>query len=63
MRIGEVAALELDDIDLKRGLVRFRRAKSGRGRTVPFGPKSARALDRYLRSAVNTPVRMEKPSG
>lgn len=50
MRIGEVAALELDDIDLKRGLVTIRKSKNGRGRMVPLGPKTGRAIDRYLRA-------------
>jgi site-specific recombinase XerD len=49
MRAGEVLALELDDVDLTRGLAYIRRGKGGKGRIVPFGPQTARALDRYIR--------------
>ncbi|WP_322859256.1 tyrosine-type recombinase/integrase [Mycobacterium europaeum] len=49
MRAGELIALELDDVDLTRGLAYIRRGKGGKGRIVPFGPQTARALDRYIR--------------
>ncbi|MFN8192601.1 MAG: tyrosine-type recombinase/integrase [Nocardioidaceae bacterium] len=49
MRASECLNLELDDVDLVEGTVVIRRGKGGRGRTVPFGPQAARALDRYLR--------------
>jgi integrase len=49
MRAGEMVALELDDVDLTRGLAYIRRGKGGKGRIVPFGPQTARALDRYIR--------------
>lgn len=48
-RAGEVVALAVADIDLKTGNAIVRRGKGGKGRTVPFGPDAARALDRYLR--------------
>jgi integrase/recombinase XerD len=50
MRAGEVVALTVDDIDLDVGQAVIRRGKGGKGRSVPFGPKVARALDRYLRA-------------
>jgi integrase/recombinase XerD len=53
MRAGELIALELDDVDLIRGLVTIRRGKGGKGRIAPFGPQTARALDRYIRSRRN----------
>ena len=49
MRAGELIALELDDIDPVRGLVVIRRGKGGKGRIAPFGPQTAKALDRYIR--------------
>jgi site-specific recombinase XerD len=49
MRAGELIALELDDVDLTRGLAIIRRGKGGKGRIAPFGPQTARALDRYIR--------------
>lgn len=49
MRAGEVLALQIDDVDLARGMVRVVRGKGGKGRVAPFGPHTARALDRYTR--------------
>lgn len=49
MRAGELLGLTVDDIDLPRGLARIQRGKGGRGRVVPLGPQTARAIDRYLR--------------
>ena len=48
-RAGEVVALAVADLDLSGGTAVVRRGKGGRGRVVPFGPHTARALDRYLR--------------
>jgi site-specific recombinase XerD len=50
LRAGEVVALNVDDIDVKRGLVVVRKGKGGKGRVAPFGPLTAAALDRYLRA-------------
>ena len=49
-RAGEVVALARADVDLAGGTAVVRRGKGGRGRIVPFGPQTARALDRYLRT-------------
>lgn len=49
-RAGEVAALALPDVDLQAGTAIVRRGKGGKGRTVPFGPQTTRALDRYIRT-------------
>lgn len=49
-RAGEVAALGLPDVDLPAGTAIVRRGKGGKGRTVPFGPQTTRAIDRYIRS-------------
>ncbi|GAB4067807.1 tyrosine recombinase XerC [Angustibacter speluncae] len=48
-RAGEVVALQVADIDLSAGTAVVRRGKGGKGRVVPFGPQTSRALDRYLR--------------
>ena len=50
VRAGEVVALGTGDVDLSTGTAVVRRGKGGRGRVVPFGPQTARALDRYLRA-------------
>lgn len=49
-RAGEVVAMEVDAVDLKAGMVIVRRGKGGRGRRVPIGPLTSRAIDRYLRA-------------
>lgn len=49
MRVSEALGLDVEDIDLARGLAYIRRGKGGKGRIVPFGPQTAKAVDRYLR--------------
>jgi site-specific recombinase XerD len=49
-RAGEVIAMTLDDIDLTRGSAVVRRGKGGKGRRIPIGPQTGRAVDRYLRA-------------
>jgi site-specific recombinase XerD len=49
MRAGEVCGLRIEDVDLNRGLVTVIRGKGGKGRVAPFGPDTARAIDRYIR--------------
>lgn len=48
-RAGEVVLLEVPDVDLRNGVAIVRRGKGGKGRSVPFGPQTGRAIDRYLR--------------
>lgn len=48
-RAGEVAAMQLPDVNLAAGVAIVRRGKGGKGRSVPFGPQTTRALDRYIR--------------
>jgi site-specific recombinase XerD len=52
-RAGEVAAMQLSDVDLARGVAIVRRGKGGKGRAVPFGAQATRALDRYIRQRRN----------
>jgi site-specific recombinase XerD len=50
VRAGELLGMMLpDDVALKDGVAVVRRGKGGKGRTVPFGPQTAAALDRYIR--------------
>jgi site-specific recombinase XerD len=48
-RAGEVVGMALPDLDLSAGRAVIRRGKGGKGRPVPFGPQTGRAIDRYLR--------------
>jgi site-specific recombinase XerD len=48
-RAGETVAMDLADVDLGAGTAIVRRGKGGKGRSVPFGPQTALAIDRYLR--------------
>jgi site-specific recombinase XerD len=49
VRAGEVIGIGTADLDLPRGIVVVRRGKGGKGRRVPFGSQTARAIDRYAR--------------
>ncbi|WP_242890325.1 tyrosine-type recombinase/integrase [Actinomadura litoris] len=49
VRIGEVVTMDVGEVDLATGTAVVRRGKGGKGRRVPFGPQTGRALDRYLR--------------
>ncbi len=49
-RISEAVGLEVDDLDLERGLVRLR-GKGGKERIVPVGSYALAACTRYLLSA------------
>lgn len=61
IRAGECAALTVADVNLPEGVAVIRKTKTGRPRTVSFGPKTAQALDRWLRTRrthrlANTPA-------
>ena len=47
MRIGEVIALEDQDLDLEHAVLTVRNAKFGKSRLVPLHPTAAAALARY----------------
>lgn len=49
-RAGEVVSMRVPDVDLSGGAALVRRGKGGTGRTIPFGPQTGRAIDRYLRA-------------
>jgi site-specific recombinase XerD len=49
-RAGEVVAMTVDDVDVRRGMAVIRRGKGGRGRVVPFGPQTGVVIDRYMRA-------------
>jgi site-specific recombinase XerD len=49
-RAGEVAVMQLSDMNLPGGIAIVRRGKGGKGRAVPFGPQTTRAIDRYIRA-------------
>lgn len=51
VRAAELLGLTVPDVDLVRGLAVVRRGKGSKGRTVPFGPQTGTALDRYVRMA------------
>ncbi len=48
-RAEELLSMTVDDVDLRRGVAVITRGKGGKGRIVPFGSQTARAIDRYLR--------------
>ena len=48
LRIGEAARLRCGDVDLEREVLEIRDTKFGKNRLVPFGPKLAARLRKYL---------------
>lgn len=48
-RAGEVVSMRLADVNVAEGRALVVRGKGGKGRTVPFGAQTAKALDRYIR--------------
>ena len=58
-RAGEVVALGPADVDLAQGVAIVRRGKGGKGRSVPFGPQTGRAIDRYIGLPPCPPPRLE----
>ncbi len=48
LRISELIALDVDDVDLDEGVVLVRSGKGGKGRVVPLGGAARRALEEYL---------------
>lgn len=55
MRAGELISLTVDDVDLQAGIARVLRSKTHTARSVPFGPVTAKSLDRYLRARMRHP--------
>jgi integrase/recombinase XerD len=49
-RAGEVLALQVGDVNLMAGTAVIHRGKGGKARTVPFGPRTGAAIDRYIRA-------------
>jgi site-specific recombinase XerD len=58
LRLSEATYLGLDDVDLDNRVVRVL-GKGSRVRVVPFGRKTAAALDRYLRERARHPHHLE----
>lgn len=59
-RASEIVGLTVDDLDLDDGIA-FVRGKGGKFRPVPFGDRTAQALDRYLRARHSYPRRSLPP--
>jgi site-specific recombinase XerD len=53
-RRAEIAGMRLGDLDFEYGVVRVV-GKGGRDRALPFGTKTAKALDQYLRASARHP--------
>ena len=58
LRCGEVAGLQLDDLDWEEETLRVRRSKSGRTHRYPMSRGVAQAIVRYVREV--RPVRQER---
>jgi len=49
MRVGEAVCLDRKDVDLQKGMITIRQAKSGKARVIPVHPSTQRALEVYAR--------------
>lgn len=58
-RRGELAGLDVEDIDLRHGEIMLRRTKGGKARIVPVGNRTTLALRKYLRARARRGVRAE----
>ena len=56
VRASELLGMLTAEVDIRGGSALVRRGKGGRGRLVPFGPQTARALDRYARARRRHPL-------
>ena len=50
MRVSELCDITIDDVDFDDCLITLRQTKNGRIRVVPFGPSTARRMDRWVRN-------------
>jgi integrase len=50
LRAGELVEMTISDTNLTAGEAIVRRGKGGKGRIIPLGAQSVRALDRYIRA-------------
>jgi integrase len=53
--LGELVALRIEDVDLDAGVIKVERGKGARFRLAAIGPRTAQALDRYLRARARHP--------
>jgi len=63
LRIGEIVALTLRDVDVERGIIEIRDTKFFKTRRLPLAPTVVAALSRYLaaRGAAGAPVGPDAP--
>jgi integrase len=57
MRISEVIALDVGDVDLRHGVITIRRTKFGKSRLIPLHASTIVALDRYVQHRDSVVVR------
>ena len=60
IRVGELAALDIDDVDLAQGVVRVM-GKGSKERIVPFGAPAGRAIEGWLSSGRGWPGNTRVP--
>src|SRR5216684_2613685 len=61
VRAGELLGMQAAEVNIREGSALVRRGKGGRGRVVPFGPQTGRALDRYSRARRRHPLAASPP--
>lgn len=61
LRVGEVARLQVGDLDRTRGVLLIRQTKFAKDRLVPFGPAMGTRLEHYLAARFSAPPGAEAP--
>lgn len=61
LRVGEVALLQVGDLDRARGVLLIRQTKFAKDRWVPFGPHLGERLERYLRARFSATPAADAP--
>ena len=63
LRIGELSALKLRDVDIERGIIEIRETKFFKSRRLPLAPRVVALLSRYLkaRHKIGAPTDPEAP--
>lgn len=56
VRASELLGMLTEEVNIRGGSALVRRGKGGKGRLVPFGPQTARSLDRYARARRRHPL-------
>lgn len=61
LRVGELCRLQRSDVDLQHSILTIRQSKFGKSRLVPFGPRLADRIERYMEQRFGDPPGPDAP--